>query len=398
MLCLPHHQVVASIVHEKLVGVDVAVRTVVPPRAKLQGRSPRLGTQAGAPPAAMPAPPAAAGSLMEPGQEVPAKAAETVAGQAAAVPGVRKPRKSGMAAEKPGREPAGAGKNELSQAATRQAASAAAAPPNARSSQTAALDPPLGPPLQPAVVAGLASPLDSSSKWRKFVGAARQEQARNDCALQQLSLQQSLQRSAAKAEGRATTQACGFVLRGKPAGHGLAAGQTHSPTLAPGAENLPPAMPAAATVHVSQGSLAEPGRLFARFAFRGGPVSNQTAAPKAATAASHLAPRGLRDRLPAEQAVAPEAGQLAPALRLAGNKRKLDGTAAGEAAARTTAAQPAGAPPIPPSRLVLPKLNWLSFKFDRAAANTPSADQPAQAAAGHATEPANDFNRLFSFL
>jgi hypothetical protein len=389
-------QVVASIVHEKLVGVDVAVRTVVPPGAKLQGRQRQAATQACA---AAPEP-AAADGLMERGQEGPVQPAEPCDGPTAAVQGARKPRKSGRAAEKPGRAlvPAKGAKHGHSQMPIGPAAPAVAAPPKTLTVQAETL----GPPLQPASVTAPAAVTDSAGKWRQFVAPAPEGQAQGGGTLQQLSLQETLQRSAAKAKGRPAAQPGGLLLQSQGAGLGPPS------AAAPGTGDEPPAAPSAAALSASPGGMPVPGGLFAQFAFRGAAearpaaMAGPTAAlRRAPTATAHPQPRGLLGSLPAERAATAAGGQAASALQLAGHKRKLDAaTPARDAAATSAAAGPAAAPAIPATKLNLPKLSWLSVKFSQPAASTPAAAPTTQAADVPTGAPAaaTDFSRMFGFL
>ena len=436
-------QVVASVVHERLVGVDVAVRTTVPPGVRLQGQACQAAKMAaaGVPEAAA----AQEGWQVGDGGGTMPAASEPAQpdGTTAAPHSVREPRKSargapGRAVEAAGGKQQPAQKQGAAKAAPgRQAAAAAPAPPS--SPHTAG---PPAPALHPTAAAAAAT-TRPKGKWRAFTAPPEQQQAGaagggsgpggqpqgHGGPLQQISIQAALQRGGAATQSRqptlfswkqqkqASTPAAAS-LQG-PAGPGPGLGLAAPVAAGQGPEACQPS---------SHAAMGQPGGPFSQFALHsssrvqaGGGASGVplSAGLAAGAGAQAVQPAWLRRGLlggPPPAAPVVQSQPFAAGMgEAAGKRRKLaaslaavparaasvpseDPPAVVPAAAPT---RPAAAPAPPPetgkvAALSLPKLNWLSGMFGPVAAQ-PAAPSPTPAVAAAEQAPP-DFAPLFSFL
>ena len=424
----PALKVVASIVHERLVGVDVAVKTVVPPGARLaaqgQGQLTKQPLQEQQPGSNSPLAIAAAGYGSAGGEQraEPVPAPEPVRsshGRPAAVAPSNPPRRlSGRAAEAPS-GPRRAVPAPAAPPSVYQGAAPAAAPAGLQQQQW---QPPLVQqqqqqqlstmPLPTAAAAAAAAAAGTGGgRWRSFVGAPAAPTA-SPAASSAAQQQQQRQPPVPQARQQLPSQSRWPLLGG-------AGGQPQLGALAPVAATQVPAAPPA---QVSASAFAacrppsrtpsmQPGGLFSQFAFsatkpavpaRPGPAQQSNTGGGGGGMPHGLLGRGLLgSSTPAatqqEQQEQPEAAAkrrklsafLAAAHLPAAAQQQPAAGAAVELRAGPTvvapASAPAAAPPGSRSALHLPKLGFLSSRFAPAAASQPSPAQPAQAVGQPAT-------------
>ncbi|KAL4857947.1 ATP-dependent DNA helicase MER3 [Chlorella vulgaris] len=438
-------QVVASIVHERLIGFDMAVRTSVPRSARLQAHLPLpsqgqtgSASQAGCQPSKQQA---AVSDL----QRLPAVQVEVAAGGGtaaattepmlvAAAPGGLE---YGVEPAAPaGHVPArGSGSRRSGRLA--EAASGTQLPLPEQPYQVASLPAPrptavrrqavlggsaevvrgsaaAGKPGEAVSQAAAAAPHEAAAEprkhWQSFLAqpaqpgphtqpqALAQQTLVQGAPMQQLSLQATLQRHTAAAGRGSQPQDLAGWKQQKAAPAALGAGYGIP---VPGPGNAPPTRFARAAAE-GQGL----GGPFSRFAFKGGsstragaPASNPHPAigPQAAAAAAAVAapawhlPATLGSLpLPAEDPPAPVAPNAAAAGVGEDNsskRRRKEGS---------TVAPTLTPPPAKASKLNLPKLGWLSTHFAGAAAAVPT--QQAESPAANIATVQPDFAPLFGFL
>lgn len=384
--CLPAPpQIVASIVQEWLVGVDSAIKVVVPPGVELQGSA--------RPPAA---PGEAAGSGQEQQREQPAgclygaeaHAPQADCGSGGADGGLGKgPAAEGAAASGPpadGRSGT-AGARQLMQRKL-DAAGPAAAQQEQQQRQQAALAPAASK-RSAALAAANPAPdppaAGGPGRWTGFVPAPAATKAPQP-ALKQSTLQQSLQRGAAATRAQTPLPGAGQQQR-------QGQQQAAQPSAKPGAAATLQAAPSRLPTSLAAGP---PGALFQQFA-----LGSSMPPPAPKTAGPAWQPRGLSSSMQQEQpshAAVPE--------EAAGAKRpRLEAVPAPAASAAPAAAAPGALgslPAAPPAKRTLshlPKLGFLRASHltkpapaaaaQPAAPVAPAAGVPA-AAQGQAATPA----------
>lgn len=437
----------ASIVHERLIGFDTAVRTSVPRSARLQAHHPLpsqgqkgSASQAGCQPCKQQAavgdlhrPPAVQGEVAAGG----GTAATTEPMLTAAAPGGLEcgVEPAAPAGHMPARGSGPRRSGRLAEAASGTQPPLPAQPypvatlPAPRPAETAVRQPAVtggsaevwrgsaaagkpGEAISQAAAAAIphAAAAEPRKRWQSFLAQPAQPgphtqpqpQARptlvQGTPMQQLSLRATLQRhTAAAGRGSQPQELAGWKQqKAAPAAPGAGYGMPASnPGKAPPTRFAPP-------VAMGQGLWGA----FSRFAFKGGsstqagaPASNPHPAigPQAASAAAAVAAPACH--LPATLGSLPlPAGfppaPVAPNAAVAGvedenssKRRRKEGSTA--AAALTP-------PPAKASKLNLPKLGWLSTHFAGAVAAVPTQQAESPAAGTATVQP--DFAPLFGFL